>query len=59
MQKIFEYEAIVESGESVKSTFKGTKDSFEKMLSQKKLTLIALKEIKEKQTKANLAAMIF
>ncbi len=52
MQKIFEYEAIVPSGESVKSTFKGTKDEFEKMLSQKKLTLIHLKEIKEKTDKS-------
>ncbi len=52
MQKIFEYEAIVQSGESVKSTFKGTKDEFEKMLSQKKLTLVHLKEIKEKTDKS-------
>jgi len=48
MSNLFEYEAIVESGERIKSTFKGTKDEFERMLLHKKLTLISVKEKKEK-----------
>lgn len=48
METLFEYEAIVASGESIKGLFKGTDESFEKMLSQKKLTLINVKKSKEK-----------
>ena len=48
METIFEYEAIVNSGESIKGVFKGNQDAFEKMLSQKKLILISVKTTKEK-----------
>ena len=48
MENLFEYEAIVGSGESIKGVFKGTQESFEQMLSQKKLVLISVKKTKEK-----------
>ena len=40
METLFEYEAIVGSGETIKGVFKGTQENFEKMASQKKLILI-------------------
>lgn len=48
MNALFEYEAIVASGESIKGSFKGSKEDFEKMISQKKLILVGVKESKEK-----------
>lgn len=48
MQQIFEYEAIVPNGESIKGLYRGTKENFERMITQKKLTLVSLKEKKEK-----------
>ena len=48
MESIFEYEALVPSGESIKGAFKGSKDDFEKMLLKKKLLLVSVKEKKEK-----------
>ena len=48
MESVFEYEALVASGESIKGVFKGTKDDFESMLLKKKLLLINVKEKKEK-----------
>jgi len=48
MESVFEYEALVSSGESIKGVFKGTKDAFEKMLLKKKLLLVSVKEKKEK-----------
>jgi type II secretory pathway component PulF len=52
MDILFEYEAIVASGESIKGVFKGSESDFEKMISQKKLTLIDVKKIKEKLDKS-------
>ena len=48
MEILFEYEAVVSSGDSIKGVFKGTQESFEKMLSQKKLILVDVKKTKEK-----------
>ena len=48
MSSIFEYEAIVSSGEKINGLFKGSKKEFEKMLHQKKLLLVKVKEKKEK-----------
>lgn len=48
MDTLYEYEAIVASGESIKGVFKGTQESFEKMISQKKLILVGVKKTKEK-----------
>ena len=48
MESLFEYEAVVSSGENVNGIFKGTKDDFESMLLKKKLLLIKVKEKKEK-----------
>ena len=48
MESLFEYEALVISGESIKGVFKGSKDDFEKMLLKKKLLLVNVKEKKEK-----------
>jgi len=48
MESIFEYEAVVPSGEQINGLFKGTKKDFEKMLFQKKLLLVNVKEKKEK-----------
>ena len=48
MESLFEYEAVVNSGEKIKGSFKGTKEEFEKMLLKKKLLLIGVKEKKEK-----------
>jgi len=52
MEELFEYEAIVGGGESIKGIFKGTKVDFEKMISQKKLMLINVKTTKEKLDKS-------
>ena len=51
METLFEYEAIVSSGESIKGLFKGNETDFEKMLSQKKLMLISVKRTEEKLDK--------
>lgn len=48
MDTLFEYEAIVSSGEIIKGVFKGTESDFEKMISTQKLTLINIKKSKEK-----------
>jgi len=56
MDTLFEYEAIVASGESIKGVFKGDELSFEKMVSQKKLTLIAVKKRVEKLDKRKFSA---
>ena len=48
MESLFEYEAFVSSGEKIKSTFKGTRDDFERMLAKKHLTLVSVKEKREK-----------
>ena len=48
MKSIFEYEAVLSSGEVIQSSFKGTKKEFELMLQKKKLLLTSVKEIKEK-----------
>jgi len=48
MESIFEYEALVASGETINGLYKGSKKSFEKMLAQKKIILISLNEKKEK-----------
>jgi len=48
MASFYEYDALLPSGEKVKGTFHGSRSEFEQMLSQKKLTLIAFKEKKEK-----------
>ena len=52
MDKLFEYEAMVQSGETIKGFFKGTQEDFEKMVSQKKLMLTHVKEKKEKLDKS-------
>ena len=56
METLFEYEAMVASGESIKGVFKGSKVDFEKMVSQKKLMLIAMKETKEKLDKSKFSS---
>ena len=48
METLFEYEALVSSGESIKGVFKGSQVDFEKMVAQKKLMLISMKQTKEK-----------
>ena len=48
MKSIFEYEAIIASGEVIQGSFQGTKEEFEIMLQKKKLLLTSVKEIKEK-----------
>jgi len=48
MATLFEYEAVVPSGEKFKGSFEGTKDEFESFISQKKLLLVSVKEKKEK-----------
>jgi type II secretory pathway component PulF len=52
IDKIFEYEALVGSGESIKGVFEGSKENFTKMVSQKRLTIINIKEIKKKLDKS-------
>jgi len=52
MDSIFEYEAIVSSGEKINGLFKGTKKEFEKMLHQKKLLLVKVQEKKDKVDKS-------
>jgi len=48
MKSIFEYEAVIVSGEVIQGTFAGTKEEFELMLQKKKLLLTSVKETKEK-----------
>jgi len=48
METLFEYEALVANGESIKGVFKGSQADFEKMIAQKKLMLIDMKQKKEK-----------
>lgn len=48
MDKIFEYEALVSNGESIKGSFEGTKEQFHKMIASKKLTVTRIKEKKKK-----------
>jgi len=52
METLYEYEAIVASGENIKGVFKGTESDFEKMISSKKLTLTNIKKVKEKLDKS-------
>jgi len=52
METLYEYEAIVASGESIKGVFKGTESDFEKMISSKKLILTNIKKVKEKLDKS-------
>lgn len=56
MEALYEYEAIVASGESIKGVFKGTKEDFEKMVSQKRLMLIEVKTTKEKLDKSKFSS---
>ena len=48
MKSIYEYEAVIASGEVIQSSFQGTKEEFELMLQKKKLLLTSVKETKEK-----------
>jgi type II secretory pathway component PulF len=48
MKSIFEYEAVIASGEVIQGSFAGTKEEFELMLHKKKLLLTSVKETKEK-----------
>ena len=52
MEKIFEYEAIVPSGERLNGVFRGSKEDFERFIAQKKLILVQVKEKKEKLDKS-------
>jgi len=52
MATLFEYEAVVPSGEKFKGSFEGTKEEFERLIAQKKLLLISVKEKKEKIDKS-------
>jgi len=52
MESVFEYEAVVSSGEQINGVFKGTKEEFERMLLKKKLLLVKVKEKKEKLDKS-------
>jgi len=48
MKSIFEYEAVIASGEVIQGSFLGTKEEFELMLQRKKILLTSVKETKEK-----------
>jgi len=48
MKSIFEYEAVIASGEVIQGSFQGTKEEFELMIQKKKLLLTSVKETKEK-----------
>jgi len=48
MATLFEYEAVVASGEKLKGSFEGSREEFEQMIAKKKLLLISVKEKKEK-----------
>ena len=48
MKSIFEYEALLTSGEVIQGSFQGTREEFELMLQKKKLLLTHVKEIQEK-----------
>ena len=48
MKSVFEYEAVIASGEVIQGSFAGTKEEFEQMLQKKKLLLTSVKETKEK-----------
>ena len=48
MKSIFEYEAVIASGEVIQGSFAGTKEEFEIMLQKKNLLLTSVKETKEK-----------
>jgi len=52
MNKIFEYEAIVSNGEKVNGIFEGTSENFEKMVSQKKIIVLGIKEVSKKLDKS-------
>lgn len=56
MEILYEYEAIVASGESIKGVFKGSESDFEKMVSSKKLTLTNIKKVKEKLDKSKFSS---
>ncbi|MEA3521876.1 MAG: type II secretion system F family protein [Campylobacterota bacterium] len=51
MTNLFEYEALVNSGEVIKGIFDGNQIEFEKMIVQKKLTIINVKENKKELSK--------
>jgi type II secretory pathway component PulF len=48
MSSLFEYDAILSNGETIKGSFEGSKDEFEKMVSLKKITVVGVKEKKKK-----------
>jgi len=56
VETLFEYEAIVASGETIKGIYKGKDADFEKMISQKKLMLISVKKVKEKLDKSKFSS---
>jgi len=59
METLYEYEAVVASGESIKGVFKGSESDFEKMVSQKKLMIISIKKTKEKLDKSKFSSNDF
>jgi len=56
MDNTFEYEAVTNSGENIKGVFQGSKSDFERMCSQKKLTIISFKEKKRKLNTSKLSS---
>ena len=48
MNAVYEYEAVIASGEVIKGSFQGSQEEFEAMLQKKKLLLTSVKETKEK-----------
>jgi len=56
MESVYDYEAIVASGESIKGVFKGTQQSFEKMVIQKQLMLVDVKKTKIKLDKSKFSS---
>ena len=55
MESTFEYEAILNSGETIKGVFQGSENDFERMCSQKKLTIVSFKEKKRKLNTSKLS----
>jgi general secretion pathway protein F len=55
MASLFEYEALVPSGEKLKGAFAGSEEEFERMLAKKNLILVSVKETTEKRDKSRFA----
>ena len=56
MQRVFEYEALVSSGEKINGIFEGTNESFEKMIASKNIIVTKKKEISKKLDKSKFSS---